>query len=193
MASIPVKFLPAINSIIEKEVGPGTEIDPVGGYTDDPSDRGGETRWGIIKSVWRANGYSGPILQAPRSLAETIYFNRYISIPQFDRVSAVNYLIAYELIDTGVNMGPAIAAMFLQRWLNSFNFEGVLGGDLFCDGRIGPQTIQMLKNYLHERGELGVTVLLKALNGVQANRYLEITEANKTQRKYSFGWIAGRT
>ena len=38
----------------------------------------------------------------------------------------------------------------------------------------------------------GAAVLLRALNGLQAARYLEITEANKTQRRFLFGWIKER-
>ena len=35
-------------------------------------------------------------------------------------------------------------------------------------------------------------MLLRALNGLQAARYLEITETNKTQRRFLFGWIKER-
>lgn len=41
--------------------------------------------------------------------------------PRFDQAVAVNAVIGAELIDTGVNMGPAVSAIFRQQWLNGFN------------------------------------------------------------------------
>jgi len=34
--------------------------------------------------------------------------------------------------------------------------------------------------------------MLRALNGVQAARYLEITEGNRSQREFLYGWIRER-
>lgn len=130
--------------------------------------------------------------QMPLSLARSIYQRRYIVEPGFDQVAAVDGAIGAELIDTGVNMGPARAAGFLQRWLNGFNSDGSRYADLFVDGRIGPLSISALRAFIKWRGAEGAKVMLKALNGVQASRYLEITEANRSQRAFLYGWIRER-
>ena len=49
-----------------------------GGYSNNPSDKGGETMYGITMAVARANGYSGPMKDMPRSVAVAIYSKRYI-------------------------------------------------------------------------------------------------------------------
>ena len=45
--------------------------------------------------------------------------------------------------------------------------------------------------YLSQRSA-GELVLLTVLNGLQAARYVELTEANPTQQKFFFGWINQR-
>ncbi len=162
-------------------------IDLEGGYVNNPVDKGGPTKYGITLSVARAYGYSGSMRDMPRSLAEEIYSKRYIKEPKFDQVFYLDTKIGIELIDTGVNMGPSTAAQFFQRWLNAFSEER-----LFVDGRLGALTINCFKNFLLKRGDLGRSVMLKALNGLQAARYLEIVEKNPSQKEFIFGWIVNR-
>lgn len=162
------------------------------GYVDNPADRGGPTNHGITLAVARANGYKGEMKDMPVSLAREIYSNRYILEPKFDKVGAVDMVIAEELIDTGVNMGPHRAAEFLQRWLNGFNDTGSRYANLFVDGRVGQVTLDALRAFLQWRGAKGQKVMLKALNGIQANRYLEITESDQSQRRFLFGWVSER-
>lgn len=162
------------------------------GYSDHPADRGGPTKDGITLAVARANGYSGNMRELPDALIRTIYFKRYIIDPKFDQIALVDMLIAEELIDTGVNMGPHRAAEFLQRWLNGFNDTGSRYAELFVDGRIGAVSIDALKKFLTWRGAEGSKVMHRALNGVQAGRYLELTESNKSQRAFLYGWVRNR-
>lgn len=162
-----------------------------GGYVFDPDDRGGETNYGITVAVARSYGHAGPMRDMPRSLAQRIYADRYIRTPWFEKVFALDPAIGYELIDTGVNMGPATAAEFLQRWLNGLNAAGRYQ-DVFVDGRIGPLTLGALSAYIDWRGDEGRRVLLRALNAGQASRYLAITEKDRTQRRFLFGWLRTR-
>lgn len=162
-----------------------------GGYANNPADGGGETRYGITAAVARANGHTGPMRELPIELARRIYRNRYVIEPRFDEVAIIDEAIGIELIDTGVNMGPARAAEFLQRWLNGYNSAGRYG-DLFVDGRVGPITLDALRAFLRWRGADGRRVLLRGLNGVQGTRYLEITEARRSQRTFLFGWVLNR-
>lgn len=174
----------------------GVIIDAVisaeGGYSNNSDDRGGETMYGITRAVARANGYLGEMRDMPRSVAERIYRNRYVVEPRFDQVVDLSPSIAEELVDTGVNMGPHRAAEFLQRWLNGFNVAGSGYDDLFVDGRLGPLSFEALGNFLRKRGEEGEQVMLRALNCTQGNRYLELTENNRSQRTFLYGWMRTR-
>lgn len=163
-----------------------------GGYVNDPADKGGETNFGITVAVARANGYTGPMRTLPVTVARAIYLARYITGPKFDQVLAIHAGIGAELIDTGVNMGPRPAAEFLQRWLNGFNDTGTRYPVLTVDGRLGDQSLAALAAFIAWRGQDGASVMLRALNGLQAARYLDITEANKTQRRFLFGWLRTR-
>ncbi|WJN61345.1 N-acetylmuramidase [Pseudomonas sp. SO81] len=161
-----------------------------GGYSNDPVDAGGETMYGITVAVARANGYHGQMSALPRSLAVRIYSTRYVFEPKFDRVGEVaGSRISAELIDTGVNMGPAIAAKFLQTSLNALN-EGQ--ADLVVDGQIGAKTLLQLEAYIAKRGTQGVEVLLRCLNGLQLARYIELSQSRPANKRFLFGWVAKR-
>jgi lysozyme family protein len=162
------------------------------GYTDDPSDRGGPTAYGITVAVARKNGYFGQMQELPLTLARSIYRNRYIVEPAFDKVALINEGVAAELIDTGVNCGPARAAEFFQRCLNAFNTDGSRYADVFADGRIGEVTLAAFRAYRRWRGVEGAGVMVCALNSLQGERYIEIAENNPSQRKYTYGWIKER-
>ena len=167
-------------------------IEAEGGYSNHPDDRGGETMYGITAEVARDFGYTGPMKALPRSIAERIYYDRYVHTPRFGEVAARSAVIGEELIDTGVNMGPHRAAEFLQRWLNGFNTPTSGYPELFVDGRIGRLTLSALDKFLVHRGKEGERVLLRALNCTQGNRYLEITEAKRSQRAFLYGWMRAR-
>jgi lysozyme family protein len=162
------------------------------GYVDHPDDSGGPTNHGITQAVARANGYAGDMRDMPESLAREIYRKRYIVRPKFDRVAEVDAQIGMELIDTGVNMGPAKAAMFFQRALNVFNAKGSRYADLFPDGEIGPVTIEAFKAYLRWRGADGRKVMLRALNSLQGAFYIELAEARPKDEAFVFGQILHR-
>jgi len=94
-----------IDELIERE----------GGYVYHPADRGGPTKFGITEAVARANGYAGAMADLPRHEAAAIYRRLYWLRPRFDQVAERTAKVASELFDTGANMGPAVAATFLQR------------------------------------------------------------------------------
>ncbi len=177
-----MNFEPIIDAILRAEQG----------YVDHPNDRGGPTNHGITLAVARANGYDGDMRDLPVSLAREIYRRRYIVAPAFDKVAVLNAEIAAELIDTGVNMGPARAAEMLQRLLNGLNAQGSRYPDVFVDGRIGKVTLDALAAFLRWRGLDGVKVILRGLNSLQAMRYLDIAENNPSQESFLYGWLLHR-
>lgn len=162
------------------------------GFIDHPDDKGGPTNYGITQATARASGFTGPMQELPEAMARAIYRERYITRPAFDAVAQISAPIAAELIDTGVNMGPAVASEFLQRWLNGFNQQGSRYADLFVDGRIGAVTLNSLAAFLKWRGAEGERVMVCALNCTQGARYLDIAESSPRQESFLYGWIRSR-
>jgi lysozyme family protein len=168
-------------------------IDREGGYVNNPADKGGPTCFGITQAVARANGYAGPMRQLPRAVANGIYLRLYWTRPRFDEVAKRSPAVAAELFDTGVNMGPAVAVTFLQRALTALNRNARDYPDLVPDGRIGKQTLAALDAFLAARGSSsGETVLLRALEALQGERYLRLAERRPADEKFLYGWLANR-
>lgn len=163
-----------------------------GGYSDHPADRGGATRFGITEAVARAHGYGGPMSLLPREEAATIYRRLYWLRPRYDQVARRAPRIAAELFDTGANMGPGVATTFLQRALTALNRNGKDFADITPDGRIGPKTLGALDAFLRLRGLGGETVLLRALEALQGERYLRLAEKRPANEAFLYGWLANR-
>lgn len=167
-------------------------IDREGDFSDHPADKGGPTRWGITEAVARASGYAGDMRTLPREFAVEIYTRKYINEPGFDRVLAVSSLIGEEMVDTAVNMGASLPGPWLQRILNALNQQASAFPDLVVDGQLGPATISALKTVLARRGADGEKVIARALNCMQGERYLEITEKRPQNEAFFFGWMLNR-
>ena len=166
-------------------------IDREGGYVDHPADKGGPTCFGITEAVARAQGYAGPMRLLPRAEAAAIYRRLYWVRPGFDQVASRSVAVASELFDTGVNMGPAVAVTFLQRALTALNRNAKDYPDLTPDGRVGAQTLTALDAFLELRGKSsGETVLLRALEALQGERYLRLSERRPANEAFLYGWLA---
>ena len=179
----PSRFATLIDGVIGRE----------GGYSNHPSDKGGETMWGITVARARAAGYSGSMRAMPRETAVEIYRLFYWTQPGFDRLDEVAPALAEKLLDIGVNMGTAIAGRFLQRALNHLNGRGSLYGDLVVDGICGAMTRAALNSLIQRRGkDLAIRVLVAMVTAQQSVRYVEITEANPAQEDFAWGWQLNR-
>lgn len=165
-------------------------------FTDHPADRGGPTRHGITQAALSEH------LGRPASLAEiqglseadahAIYYERYVRLPGFGALLPLSEAITRELVDTGVNMGPAVVTQFLQRALNAFNRNGEDYGDIPVDGQCGQKTLTALTAYLKARDGEGERVLLKALNCLQGERYVHIAETRAQNETFVYGWLRAR-
>jgi lysozyme family protein len=172
-----------IDGVIERE----------GGYVNHPADKGGPTCFGITEAVARAHGYAGAMRQLPRSEAAAIYKRLYWLRPRFDEVARRSVRVAEELFDTGVNMGPSVAVTFLQRALTALNRKGQDYPDLVPDGRIGERTLAALDRFFEVRtARGGETVLLRALEALQGERYLRLAERRPANEAFLYGWLANR-
>ncbi len=114
---------PLIDALIERE----------GNFVHHPADRGGATCFGITEAVARAHGYGGAMRDLPRREAVAIYRRLYWLRPRFDQVALSAPRLAAEMFDTGANMGPAVAATFLQRALTALNRSGDDYGNYILD------------------------------------------------------------
>lgn len=98
-----------------------------GGYSNHPADPGGETMWGVTARVARANGYTGPMEDMPRSTAKAIYRRLYWDAVKADQLPEV---VRFDVFDGAVNSGVSQSAKWLQR-----------AAGVADDGVIGPKTI----------------------------------------------------
>jgi len=175
-----------IDSLIDEVIG------REGGYSHHPADRGGPTRWGITEAVARANGYGGDMRALPRERAVAIYRKIYWHGPRFDRVAEHAPKLAAELFDTGVNMGPPVAANFLRRALNALNRGASDFPDVATTGAVDDALIAALAGLLARRGSAGEIVLLKAVEALQGERYLALAERRPANEAFLYGWLANR-
>ncbi len=102
-----------------------------GGYSNDSSDSGGETNWGITESVARSFGYTGSMRDMPREVAFDIYSALYWDSVRGNGLAALSEHVCEEVVDTGVNMGVKRAGKFLQRSLNVLNDRGKYYHDIW--------------------------------------------------------------
>ena len=135
-----------------------------GGYVNNPKDPGGETNWGITKTVAVANGYTGDMRTMPKETAKGIYKKMYWDKLQCDQLG---FTVAFQLFDAGVNHGNAQAAKFLQRALSVAD-----------DGVIGAKTIASVSKL----EDLQIVLLF---NVERINFYTDL----KTFSTFGKGWV----
>lgn len=163
-----------------------------GGYAARAADRGGPTRFGITQAVARAHGYAGAMTALPRATAAAIYRADYWVKPGLDTIAAIAPQVAAELFDTGVNMGAATAAGFLRRALNALNRGASDYADVAAAGAIDGRVAAALRSFLRVRGAGAQTVLVKALDAIQGERYLALAERRPADEAFLYGWLANR-
>lgn len=102
-----------------------------GGYTNEKTDPGGPTNWGITiydaRQYWKAGATADDVRTMPKSVAESIYSDHYANPLQYSNLPAG---VDYSVLDYGINSGISRAAKSLQR---------IVG--VPQDGIIGPATL----------------------------------------------------
>ncbi|MDP5146005.1 hypothetical protein ORI98_06095 [Shewanella sp. ULN5] len=168
-----------IENLIERE----------GGYVNDPTDRGGETNYGITINVARDYGYKGEMRDLPYELAFKIYQDRFWAPLKLDDISAISEDLTEQLFDFGVNSGVGTATKQLQTLLNVLNNQQTLYPDLVIDGALGSRTLLALQQYVAHRKLQGMLVLVEAVRGKRIAFCVDIAANDERQEKYSFGWL----
>ena len=140
-------------------------LDHEGGYVNDPSDRGGETKFGISKRSYPEVDIAG----LSRDDAKDIYKRDYWDEVGGDAIESQE--IAERLFDVAVNMGNRRAVRMAQN---------VVGTE--ADGLLGPKTLAAINaaevNRFMDRYKLE-----------QIRRYADICNASGVQKKFLLGWI----
>jgi lysozyme family protein len=85
-----------------------------GGYSNHPSDPGGETMWGVTRRVAEHEGYHGDMHALPKDFAKGIYRRKYWDAVRADELPEA---VRYTVFDAAVNSGPPQAIAWLQRSL----------------------------------------------------------------------------
>lgn len=159
-----------------------------GGYVNHRADPGGETNMGITKRVAVENGYHGPMRTLPRSVAESIYYQRYLVAPGYAPLIALDAAVTEELFDTTVNMGAARPSRWFQSSINAH-----CGTRLAPDGQIGPQTVGAFAECQRTRGAARLCVaMLAQLDNHQRAEYHRLVRISPRLRVFLKGWLAHR-
>lgn len=138
--------------------------------TNDPSDRGGRTRYGVSErahpELWKKGP---PTLEQAKALYNRLYVAPFAPLVHV----GIDERVRVALIDEAVHSGPKIAIKNLQQ---------VLG--IPADGVIGPQTIGAV---IKANGD-GQWLLTRLVQN-RAKRLARIVEQDYTQARFITGWI----
>lgn len=166
----------------------GAAIALEGGYVNHKADPGGETNMGITVQVARENGYTGPMRTLPRSVAESIYYDRYLVGPGLAPLIPIDAAVTEELFDTTVNMGPARPSRWFQQSINE-----ICAARVGVDGKIGGQTLGAFSAC---QQRIGATQLcrrmLDSLDAKQKAEYGRLVRVNPSLNAFYKGWINHR-
>lgn len=111
--------------------------DRAGGYTNDPLDSGGETKWGISK---RAHPHL-TIKDLTYKQAVDIYNEQYYD-ERYDYIRSDK--LAYKLFDMGILSGSKRAITNLQSAINEHGIH------VHVDGLFGPMTLTAINNIMED-------------------------------------------
>jgi lysozyme family protein len=168
-----------------------------GGYNADKLDPGGQTYMGISRVYWPS--WSGWLkidewLHSGKSMdldltddVEDFYYVNFWGRIQGDRIAKISPAVALEVFDTAVNMGVSTAVRFLQTAINMQNIGQKLYPDLEVDGKLGPKTIEALRQYVTRSSGNRAgneAILLNCLNGEQYIAYKD-----NPRHEYFRGWF----
>lgn len=164
-----------------------------GGYVNHKNDPGGATNHGMTEKVARANGYQGDMRALPQEFAVEVYNKDYIVKPGFTPFLELSPAVAEELIDTGVNTGPARPARWLQTALNALSQRGGAYPQIAVDGKVGPATVEAYRGLQKARGKAeACRLIVKSLDAQQGAYYLTLSTSDPKFQSFTAGWMSHR-
>jgi lysozyme family protein len=158
-----------------------------GGYVDHPNDPGGATNWGITERVARANGFRGDMRDLTQGQAKDIYRRQYIERPGFLPLVEIDAAVAEEVIDTGVNMGPARPTRFFRRAVNE-----VCGTTLPITSTMDTVATKAWGDCRQNLGASACVAMLRSLDAQQRAEYDRLVRVNPRLKVFHRGWVKHR-
>ena len=151
------------NEIIEKV------LEHEGGYVNDPTDLGGETKYGITKRFYPDVDIKNLTTEQAKEIYKKDYWDK-------NKVESLPQNLWHIYFDMCVNMGKRTAVKVLQRAANN------RGKDLEVDGGLGPKTIEALNG-----------VELDRVRAFRVKYYVDLITAKPEQEKFYLGWFRRAT
>lgn len=183
-------YLPSMNGFHKRAIIESKLMALEGLYSDDPSDSGGKTKFGITEALARKYGYKGEMANMPKEKAYDILCSEFWDPIKADYILPVAPEVAVEMVEISVNMGAHRAVTFLQRCLNVLNINEKMYPDLKVDGIMGNVTLGALRSHIEHRSNGKVLAVM--LNCLQGTFYIELAERRDKDEKFIFGWIKNR-
>jgi len=145
-----------------------------GGYSNDPDDRGGATKYGITEHLYKSIGLPGTVADLSLQDAVEIYKKHFWNPHQYKNIDS--QYIANKIFDLSVNMGYIAAGKVAQRAVRAAN-----GFKLDDDGIIGKKTLEQING-------IKPNTLLPAIRSEAACHYRSLTHL-KGFTKFINGWL----
>jgi lysozyme family protein len=141
-----------------------------GVYSNNPSDPGGETKWGISKTSYPHID----IKALTKEQAQDIYKKDFWEPIKGDELH--DDALAIEVMEEAVNMGSVVAIKFLQAAVLA------AGGKIELDGKMGNKTIKEVKKY-------DPKILLACIKAQSMSYYMSLVHQHPALRKFLKGWF----
>jgi lysozyme family protein len=151
-----VEFDDIIEKVLEHE----------GGYVDDPTDAGGETKYGISKRAYPDEDIKELTVERAKELYKRDYWDRF-------RTGSLPDRLRHIYVDMCINMGGGRAIKILQEACNSKN-----ANKIDVDGGIGPATIKAASSVEPFR-----------LRAYRVMFYAELVMKKPEQERFWVGWF----
>ena len=151
-----VEFDDIIEKVLEHE----------GGYVNDPTDAGGETKYGISKRAYPDEDIKELTVERAKELYKRDYWDRF-------RTGSLPDRLRHIYVDMCINMGGGRAIKILQEACNSKN-----ANKIDVDGGIGPATIKAATNVEPFR-----------LRAYRVMFYAELVMKKPEQERFWVGWF----
>ena len=150
-----ISFDEIIEHVLEKE----------GGYVNDPTDLGGETKYGITKRFYPDIDIKNLTKEQAKEIYKRDYWDK-------NRVDEIPVQLRHIFFDMCVNQGRGTAVKVLQRAANA------KGANLKVDGGLGPSTLKAIQN-----------VELQRARSYRVLHYANLVINKPEQEKFWYGWF----
>jgi lysozyme family protein len=136
-----------------------------GGYVNDPTDLGGETKYGITKRFYPDIDIKNLTIDDAKAIYKADYWDK-------NKVESLPQNLWHIYFDMCINMGKRTAVKVLQRAAVN------KGRKIEVDGGLGPMTIGALDG-----------VELERVRAFRVKYYVDLVTKKPEQEKFYFGWF----